>query len=72
MSFEQLLSLSTDEIDAIFKHKKVLVENKNGESESFYVKNLSLASNPPHLFVGFILENGHHYGMENIMNIEVL
>lgn len=72
-SFDQLLLLSNDELDKIFKHKKVRVQTKSKEENcEFFVKALALAANPPFLFVGFIDENGKRYGMENIKNIEVI
>lgn len=72
-SFNQLLLLSNNEIEKLFKHKKVRVYTKSEkENSEFFVKDLVLAANPPFLFVGFIDENGKRYGIENIKNIEVI
>lgn len=72
ISFNQLLLLSNDEIEKTFKHKKVRVYTKSEKEDDFFVKALSLAANPPHLFVGFIDDKNKHYGIENIKNIEVI
>lgn len=71
MKKEQLLSLSNKEIANLFNHKRVQVTTKDGP-EDFYVKGLSLAANPPHLFVGFIREDNRHFGVEDIVDIEIL
>lgn len=72
-SFDQLLLLSNNDREKLFKHKKVRVYTKSEkENSEFFVKDLVLAANPPFLFVGFIDENGRCYGIENIKNIEVI
>lgn len=71
MTLHDLLTLSNQEIAKIFINQNVKINSINGEIIRFRVKSLSLASNPPYLFVGFIKDDNSHFGMENIESIIV-
>lgn len=71
MTKNNLMSLSNEEVEMLFKHKKVNVLTMDDRIITFYVKGLLLASNYPHLFVGFVADDGSCYRLDSIKEIEL-
>ena len=67
----ELWNLPNEQIAELTKGKLVRVVLKNGECIDVCVKNLLAASNPPHLFVGFITTDNHSIYIQDVDYVEL-
>ena len=68
----ELWSLSNEQIAVLTKGKNLRIVLLNGEKEDVYVDNLLAATNPPHLFCGFITSDNHTIYLQAIDYVEII
>lgn len=67
----ELWNLPNEQIAELTKGRLVRIVMTNGDFKDVCIQNLIAATNPPHLFVGFLITNNHSVILQYIDHVEL-
>jgi hypothetical protein len=67
----ELWNLPNEQIAELTIGRFVRIVLNNGEYKDVFIQNLLAATNPPHLFVGFLTIDNHCINLQDIDHVEL-